>query len=32
MLIAAGWTLHVCMDGKGAPRRPPKELAARFGA
>lgn len=29
-LIATGWTLHVCMDGSGTPRRPPKELAERF--
>jgi len=30
-LIATGWTLHVCMDGNGTPRRPPKELATRLG-
>ncbi|MEK7392226.1 MAG: thioesterase family protein [Fibrobacterota bacterium] len=29
-LIATGWTLHVCMDQSGKPRRPPKELAERF--
>jgi acyl-CoA thioester hydrolase len=29
-LIATGWTLHVCMDGIGKPRRPPRELAKRF--
>lgn len=29
-LIASGWTHHVCMDTKGAPRRPPKELAAHL--
>lgn len=31
-LIASGWTHHVCMDGNGAPRRPPKALAARLGS
>lgn len=31
-LVATGWTHHVCMDGNGAPRRPPRELAARFAA
>jgi acyl-CoA thioester hydrolase len=30
ILIASGWTHHVCMDARGAPRRPPKELAARL--
>jgi acyl-CoA thioester hydrolase len=30
-LIATGWTLHVCMDSNGAPRRPPKELSERLG-
>ena len=29
-LIATGWTLHVCMDLEGKPRRAPKDLAARF--
>jgi acyl-CoA thioester hydrolase len=31
-LIAKGWTVHVCMDSEGNPRRPPKELVAKFGA
>ncbi len=29
-LIATGWTTHVCMDPSGKPRRPFKELAAKF--
>lgn len=27
-LLATGWTVHVCMDPEGRPRRPPKELKA----
>lgn len=27
-LLATGWTIHVCMDPSGKPRRPPPELRA----
>lgn len=27
-LLATGWTIHVCMDPSGKPRRPPAELRA----
>lgn len=30
-LLATGWTIHVCMDPSGKPRRPPQELRAVLG-
>jgi len=28
LLLATGWTIHVCMDRAGRPRRPPENLQA----